>query len=95
MEYQKNQTLAKLKAEGAQMMPDGGPIGAGAPGQKPWFITGYKGEVLYNMGGKYNTLGWRLVIGIMLRSTDEWTFLLWVPITVILLMCFRINTRLR
>lgn len=35
MEWQKDQTLAKLKAEGAQMMPDGGPIGAGAPGQKP------------------------------------------------------------
>jgi len=35
MEHQRNQTLEKLKAEGAQEMPDGGPIGRGAPGQKP------------------------------------------------------------
>ncbi|KAF4634251.1 hypothetical protein G7Y89_g3856 [Cudoniella acicularis] len=33
MEYQKNQTLDKLRKEGAQQMP--GEIGAGAPGQKP------------------------------------------------------------
>ncbi|TEY56942.1 hypothetical protein BOTCAL_0223g00220 [Botryotinia calthae] len=33
MEYQREQTLQKLKAEGAQEMP--GVIGAGAPGQKP------------------------------------------------------------
>ncbi|KAI9642418.1 hypothetical protein NHQ30_009223 [Ciborinia camelliae] len=33
MEYQRDQTLRKLKAEGAQEMP--GVIGAGAPGQKP------------------------------------------------------------
>lgn len=33
MEYQREQTLQKLKAEGAQEMP--GVIGAGASGQKP------------------------------------------------------------
>ncbi|KAH6677102.1 cytochrome oxidase c subunit VIb-domain-containing protein [Halenospora varia] len=33
MEYQKNQTLEKLRKEGAQEMPGG--IGAGAPGQRP------------------------------------------------------------
>lgn len=33
MEYQRNQTLEKLKAEGAKEMP--GEIGAGALGQKP------------------------------------------------------------
>jgi cytochrome c oxidase assembly factor 6 len=33
MEYQKEQTLQKLKAEGAQMMP--GDIGPGGPGWKP------------------------------------------------------------
>lgn len=33
MEHQREQTLQKLKAEGAQEMP--GVIGAGAPGQKP------------------------------------------------------------
>jgi len=35
MEHQKNQTLEKLRKEGAMEMPGGGPIGAGAPGQKP------------------------------------------------------------
>ena len=35
MEYQRNQTLEKLKAEGAQEMPDGGPIGSRAAGQGP------------------------------------------------------------
>jgi cytochrome c oxidase assembly factor 6 len=33
MEYQKNQTLERLKAEGAQEMP--GQIGPGGPGQRP------------------------------------------------------------
>jgi hypothetical protein len=33
MEYQRNQTLEKLKAEGATEMP--GQIGPGGPGQKP------------------------------------------------------------
>jgi len=33
MEYQKNQTLEKLRAEGAQEMP--GQIGPGGPGQSP------------------------------------------------------------
>jgi cytochrome c oxidase assembly factor 6 len=33
MEYQKNQTLERLKAEGAQEMP--GRLGPGGPGQRP------------------------------------------------------------
>jgi cytochrome c oxidase assembly factor 6 len=33
MEYQKEQTLAKLKAEGAMQMP--GEIGPGGPDRKP------------------------------------------------------------